>query len=167
MSEVSVHPSSVTTFIDRLPHAFAEGDSEAATKFEEAENVRRLQQQYRALARGDFGPLLNLLAEDVELEMLGPPDVPLTGRWRGREQVAEAVRTNFGLLQDQQAELLAVVAQGDTVVLYAQERGRYRPTGRAYDIHWVQLFTFRGGRVVRVRSLCDTAALRAAAEPGR
>jgi ketosteroid isomerase-like protein len=165
VSEVSFHPSSHANFIDRLPLAFTEGDNAAGSKAEESANVRLLQEQYRALARGDFGPVLALMAEDVELEMLGPPDVPLSGCWRGRHEVAEAVRRNFGLLQDQQAELLAVVAQGDTVVLHARERGRYRPTGKAYQLHWVQFFTFRAGQLVRLRSLCDTAALRAAAEP--
>ena len=166
MTAVSVHPASVGGFIDKLQEAFREGDPEAASKAAEGENVRRLQELYRAVARGDFGPLGAALGEDIEMEMLGPPGAPLVGRWRGRHQVAEAVRRNFSQLEDQRAELLGVVAQGDTVVLLAREQGVLRATGRRYDLHWAQWFTFRGGSIVRFRGLFDSAALLEAAHQG-
>jgi ketosteroid isomerase-like protein len=68
-------------------------------------------------------------------------------------------------VEEQQPEILAVVAQGAVVVVTARERGRYRATGRSYDLHWVQLFTFRQGKVVRVREVFDSAAMLAAVTP--
>jgi ketosteroid isomerase-like protein len=38
-----------------------------------------------------------------------------------------------------------------------REQGRYRPTGRSYDFHWVQQFEFRDGKIAHVRELTDTA----------
>jgi ketosteroid isomerase-like protein len=163
VSNVSIHPSTVTNFLDRLQPAFEEGDGEVHNKRAESDNVKRLQEQYQGLARGDFAPVLALLADDVEMEMLGPAGVPMTGRWCGKEQVAQAIARNFSLVKDQNAELLSVVAQGDSVVLFARETGRYRATGKSYDIHWVQLYTFRDGRVARFRGLFDTAAMLQAA----
>jgi hypothetical protein len=55
MSSVSIHPVSHQGFIERLHEAFLDGDNASATKVAEAGNVLRLQEVYRALARGDRG----------------------------------------------------------------------------------------------------------------
>jgi ketosteroid isomerase-like protein len=57
------------------------------------------------------------------------------------------------------------VAQGDTVVVLGHEKGRFRPTGRDYELHWVQFFTFRDGKLARFRELADTAAFLDAVKP--
>ncbi len=156
----------IARFLDALPPAFADGDPNAAAKAAEADNVRRIQEQYRAIARGDFAAALAYLADDIDMEVVGPPELPFAGRWRGRDQVADAWAKNFGMLEDQRPEIQSVTAQGDTVVIVARERGRFRTTGRAYDVHWVQLFTFRDGKVARFREICDSGALLGAARPG-
>ncbi|MFL5340117.1 MAG: nuclear transport factor 2 family protein [Gemmataceae bacterium] len=154
MSDVRLHPVSESNFIERLHLAFAEGDAAVAHKVEEAGNVRQLQESYRALARGDFGPTFAMLHDDVEMQFFGPPGAPIAGKWSGRPMVAEAIQRNFGQLEEQRAEVLSLVAQGDTVVVVGHETGRVRATGQPYDWHWVQQFTFRDGRVVRFRGLC-------------
>ncbi len=145
-------------FTDDLHYGFLQGDPEVAQKHGEAKNIRSLQELFRALACGDLAAFSAGLAEDIEMEILGPPTIPFSGRWQGRQQVVEAVRKNFAMLEDQQPEVQSVVAQGDTVVFLARERGRYRATGKAYEIHFVQFFTFRGGKVIRFRELADSAA---------
>jgi ketosteroid isomerase-like protein len=153
MSEVSFHPASFERFIDRLHEAFLDGDEAAAAKAAEARNVVRLQEQYRAIARGDFPLALAQMADGVEMELRGPEDVPVNGCWRGLEEVATAMRRNFAALQEQQAEILSLVAQGDTVVLLAQERGKVRATGASYHLRWVQVFTFRDDKLVGIRGV--------------
>jgi ketosteroid isomerase-like protein len=153
VNEGSIHPSSVERFVDRLHDAFSEGDQAADTKVAESGNVQQLQQLYRAIARGDFTPIAAALAEGIELELDGPLEVPISGNWRGRTEVVSAVQRNFAALSEQQAEILAVVAQGDTVVLFAQERGKVRATGMPYHLRWVQLFTFHNETLVRVRGV--------------
>ena len=37
-------------------------------------------------------PAVALLDDDVEFEITGPPALPFVGRWRGRDEVAEAMR---------------------------------------------------------------------------
>jgi ketosteroid isomerase-like protein len=149
----------VAQFIERLRHAFEEDDADSRSKAAEAENVRRVQEQYRAIARGDFPAFLDTLAEDVEMEFVGSPRVPFAGRWRGRDQAARAVRENFAQVEDQHPEVHSVVAQGDTVVIVAHERGRFRNSGQPYEVHWVQIFTFRDGKIARFRQICDSAAI--------
>jgi ketosteroid isomerase-like protein len=153
VNEISIHETSGEQFIDRLHDAFLTGDDAPALKSAEAGNVRRLQDLYRALAQGDFSPLIAALAEDSELHLHGPANVPINGSWRGHAEVVAAVRRNFGMLAEQQAEILSVVAQGDTVVLFAEERGKVRATGLPYHVRWVQLFTFRDNKLVRVQGV--------------
>ena len=152
-------------FAASLTPAFADGDSEAAAKAVEAANVHRLRELYEAIGRGDTAALFIAFAEDVELDVVGPPGVPFVGRCQGRRQVAETVRQNFAKVENLKPEMLAVIAQGDTVVVYGRDQGRYVPTGRDFSLHWVQFFTFRNGRVVRIRQLFDSAAILAAAAP--
>jgi ketosteroid isomerase-like protein len=153
VNEVSIHDTSIERFIDRLHEAFLDGDVAAGGKAVETANVQRLQEQYRAIARGDFAPVIANMAEDIEMDLHGPAEVGINGCWRGLTEVVAAMQRNFATLAEQQAELLSVVAQGDTVTLFVEERGKLRATGISYHLRWVQLFTFRDGKVHRVRGL--------------
>jgi ketosteroid isomerase-like protein len=155
----------VARFIDGVWPAFEAGDRDVGRKHTEGANVRRVQDQYRAIAQGNPQAFLDTLAEDAEMEILGPPAVPFVGRWKGRQQIAEAVARNFACLEDQKPEVRSVVGQGDTVVVSIRERGRFRPTGREYDIWAVQFYTFRDGKMVRFLEVFDGAAMMEAINP--
>jgi ketosteroid isomerase-like protein len=152
-------PETFGHFVERIEHAFRQGDPDVDSKTTEAENVRLLRETYEALARGEIGPALERFHEEVELEITGPPAVPFLGRWQGRLEVGEAVARNFGMVEDQRPEIRSLTAQGDTVVVIAHERGRVRETGAPYALHWVQLFQFRDGRIARVLEVIDGYSL--------
>jgi ketosteroid isomerase-like protein len=158
--------SDTSPLVARIADAFRDGDPAADHKPAETDNVRRLQEVYQAVGQGDFdGGYAERLAEDAELEIIGPDVLPLVGRWQGRAAVVAATRRNFDLLTEQQPELQTVVAQGNSVVVVGRERGRWRATGEPYEIHWVQEFTFRDGKLARIREFFDTAGLLAAVRP--
>jgi uncharacterized protein len=146
-------------FIDGIDQAFREGDAQVDGKLAEAQNVSLLREQYLALARGDFDAAVDLFHDDVDFEITGPPAVPFLGRWRGRPEVGEAMRRNFAMVEGQEPEVHAIIAQGDTVVVVAHERGRIRATGSPYSLHWVHVCTFRDGKVVRFREIVDGYAI--------
>lgn len=152
-------PESIARFLACLRPSFEEGDDTVGNKAVESACVEVLERQYQAIARGDFDGFLDTLDEEIDLEISGPSTIPFVGRWRGRQEVVEAVRQNFGYVEDQRPEIKKVVAQGDTVVVSARERGRFRPTGRTYDIHWVQFFTIKNGRITRIFQVFDSAPL--------
>jgi ketosteroid isomerase-like protein len=146
-------------FFDSFHKVFQQGDTNFASKSEEADNIRLVEQMYRLIAQSDFEALGETLADDVIFEVVGSLGNPLVGYAKGRAQVAEAARKNFQLLEDQKPEIQTVVAQGDTVVVMARERGRFAATGKEYDFYWVQFFTFKEGKVIRVRELADVGNL--------
>lgn len=152
-----------STFFDSLHAAFQEGDINIADKSAEAENVHRIEELYRIITRQDFEALGEMLADDVVLEIVGSSDNPLAGQAQGCQQVIETTRRNFALLADQRPEIETVVAQGDTVVVIAREQGRLVATGQSYDLQWVQVFTFKEGKLTRIRELADSASFRESA----
>jgi len=50
--------------------------------------------------------------------------------------------------------VLSIVAQGEAVVCIVREQGRYAEDGRGYDMHAVQEFVFREGKLARILEIC-------------
>ena len=147
----------VHQFIDRLGHAFAEDDDNAAAKVVESTNIGRMQEQYRAIAHGDFAAFLDTLADDISMEFVVRRMCRSPAAGEAATRRARPCENNFAQVEDQQPEIQSVVAEGDIVVVVAYERGRHRQSGRPYQVHWVQIFTFRDGKVARFRQICDSA----------
>jgi ketosteroid isomerase-like protein len=145
--------------VRQVQEAFERDDPHVADKKAEQENVRHLQRMYGAFLRGDLPALLDDLTEDVDWQVHGPADVPFAGAARGREQVARLLTHAFGLLEEQRPAVRDVIAQGDQVTVVAHETGRCKHNGAAYAVEWVQVFTFRGGKVARFREYCDSHPL--------
>lgn len=151
-------------FFDSLAAEFHQGSANASVGREEQENFRVVERVYGSIAGDDFASLADHMAEDVTLEIIGPPGALFTGTHRGRDQVIEATRSNFALLQDQRPEVLSVAARGDTVVVVGKEVGRFRATGIDYEVYWMQVFTLRERKVTSIRERLGGASVPMAAD---
>lgn len=74
---------------------------------------------------------------------------------QGKANLLTALGRNFALFTDQIPALENIVAQGDVVVVFARETGRYVPTDQAYDLHWVQYFLFKDSKIAHFREYMD------------
>ncbi len=144
-------------FLDHFLEAYERNQPDAAKREREADNVRVVHSVYAALGRADLPAFAATLADDVVLEILGPPHSAIAGRWQGREEVVQAVVRNFSKFADQYPELEHVVARGDSILVVAEETGRYLPTGEPYDVWWLQAFVVRDGKIARVRQAASNA----------
>jgi uncharacterized protein len=160
-----MNPEAVNRFVTALRPAFEAADAGAAAKAAEKANVDQIHSAYHAISQGDFEGFRSALAADVELVLEGAPEMPLAGRWRGRDTVMEASARNYALLEDQRPEIEALVAQGDMVAVIAREKGRIRATGREYEMPWLHLFTFQDGKIARIYSFCDSLSMVEASRP--
>lgn len=154
-----MNPEFAGRFISGLRPAFEADDAGAPEKRQESENIALITAMYLAIVQGDYEAFSNALADDVELELVGPPASPMTGHWHGKEEVLAGSARNYAQLEDQRPELIAVLAQGDQVNVIGREKGRIRATGREYEIPWMHLFTLRGGQVVRIYGFSDSNPL--------
>jgi ketosteroid isomerase-like protein len=149
------------TFSSVLLQAFAANDAAAHSKAAEASNVRLVERLYEAIVAGTG--LEEVCAESVVFEIVGPPGVPMAGRHVGLAAMEAAAEANFALLEEQVPAVRQVVAQGDEVVVFLHEDGRFRSTGRAYSLPAIQHVTVRDGQIVHFRGLYDNAVLLEAA----
>jgi ketosteroid isomerase-like protein len=156
----------VARFLDNIHRTFREEDPDVLIKHREEDHVRLIEKLFRHIAQGNLTGVNELLADDVEFELAGACDSPFIKNARGREAVLQALQHNFGQLDNQQPELLAIVAQGNMVMILGREQGKIRSTGRTYDLHWTHWFTLRDGKVRRLFEMFDSEPLRQAMQPG-
>ncbi|HEX2080869.1 MAG TPA: nuclear transport factor 2 family protein [Longimicrobium sp.] len=138
---------------EALGSEFQAGDAESDARPQERRNVERLQRMIRTIAEGRFDELRDQLDPDVEFEIVAPDEVPWVRHARGADEVAAVIEANFGSVDRQQPEPLALVAQGDTVMVMSRETGHWRESGRPYRVLNAQQFTFRDGRLAGYRSV--------------
>lgn len=127
----------------------------------EQDNRALVQRGYDAFGRGDIPALLELLAEDVQWETPGPPELPTAGSRRGHQQVSEFFETINSLYDLQAFEAQVFVAEGDRVVVLGTETARVKATGKVLNTNWAHVFTVRNGQVVAFQEYLDTAAVMA------
>ena len=138
---------------------FKRNDPTFAEKSLERDNVRIVEELYRSIEQGDVAAFQNLLTNDIQLEIIGPKHIPFTGVACGQQPVVDFVVHNFGLLEEQNARLLEVIAQGHSVVVFGCETGKFRGCPEQYQLSWVQRFNIRGKQVEAIKQVFDTAAL--------
>jgi ketosteroid isomerase-like protein len=103
---------------------------------------------YAGIVEGNYDALGEAVTDDVELNIFGFG--PMHGTWRGRKDVVEATRKNFGLVSGQQPEIESIVSQGNSIAVLLRETGMLKATGEAYSIRGVQWFTFADGKIQRI-----------------
>jgi ketosteroid isomerase-like protein len=154
----AMEPPSISAFTQAFPACFEADDPAAGTKRLESDRVEAVRRQFDALGRGDLDAFVEGMHADVELDIFAPPEFSWIRRARGREQFRTAVEHNFGVLIDQDPQLLNIVAQGNVVVIVGRDHGRLRASGQPYDVYFSYEFTFRDGRMWRIREIAGTAS---------
>jgi ketosteroid isomerase-like protein len=112
------------------------------------ENVARFHHIYEEwYARRKLGP--NLLADDAE--WVNPHDAVEAGIRHGADSFNEAITSVFDAWEEVRFETERVIDSGDEVVALGQVRGRGRAAGIEVARPHGQIWTFRDGRVIRMR----------------
>lgn len=121
------------------------------------DNKRLVREVFGAWARGDIGPFVNAMADDVRWVFPGswswsgvcePKQAVVQDLLRGA--VGSQLQAGFG----NHASL--ILADEDRVVVQAQGRGRTLK-GDRYDNTYCFIFRLRKGQIVEVIEHCDTS----------
>jgi ketosteroid isomerase-like protein len=152
--EVSMVRKGLEDCAETYEGAFVQGDPKAGSKSLEAQNVAAVRGMVEAVARDDFDAFSLAVSDTVSLKILAPPDVPFIRNAEGAPAFLDAVRRNFAMVADQNPVILSIVAQGENVVVVVREQGRYTEDGRGYDMHAMQEFVFRDGKLERILEIC-------------
>lgn len=106
---------------------------------------------FQTIIQGDFDSFGAYLTDDVELRISGTGI--FDGVWKGRNDVVQAARNNYGLIEHQKPEIEAMIAQGDTVAVLMSETGILKTNEHNYHFRGVQWFTLSDGRIHRIEEI--------------
>jgi ketosteroid isomerase-like protein len=116
-----------------------------------------VQRYFAALAAGDQDTIWNSWAEDGFCWYGG--DLPISGTWRGRDQVINGFLATAYAHLDRDKEIglrvTGMLADGDAVIVEWDSWATGR-TGRAYDQKNIGIFVVREGKIVQMREYADT-----------
>jgi uncharacterized protein len=111
-------------------------------------NVERFHELRRRLS-GQRELSRDLLTEDAE--WVNPDDAVEPGTRRGADSFLEAIASVFEGWQESVFEIERVIEHGDDVIALGQLRTRGRATGLAASSPHGEIWTFRAGKVARMR----------------
>jgi uncharacterized protein len=115
----------------------------------------RIRAVYAALNRNDIPAMVSAL--DPHVEWIDPPEVPSAGTHRGRAAVkahSERARETWA---EGSCEPERFIAAGDRVVVFVHVRVRLKTSTEWIDARIADVFTFRDGAIVQVRTFVDRA----------
>lgn len=116
-----------------------------------------LQQVTTAIEQNNFSVLPQYLADDVELHIYGIP--AMSGSWKGRSAVVAAIESNFGLVTEQNPRVEGFLHDCSSSAVLLRETGRFRASGRRYEIRGVAWYTFEGSLIKRVDEFMTSVLL--------
>ena len=124
------------------------------------ENVETVRRIYDAFAEGDFARALEEGEPDFEWI---PPEQDIQGPVQGKESLRRFLEDQNEAFEDFRVEAEELKVRGDQVLAFIRVSGRGRGSGVEFDIRAANLWTFRGGRLIRGQVFPDRReALRAA-----
>jgi uncharacterized protein (TIGR02246 family) len=109
-----------------------------------------------ALQRGDADAVRESFAEEATWWL--PGELPLSGTWRGRDQILDEFLASAMRYYDPDTisiEVTNVVAEGEQVALEWITRGR-TASGSDYENFYSAIFVVRDDRIQAVREYTDT-----------
>jgi ketosteroid isomerase-like protein len=122
-------------------------------------NLQMIKEVYDAFGRGDLTSVMDRCTDDIDWELFIPPEIPYSGRYRGRDELARFFRL-FGEAVDiiKFATTEFIVAE-DAVVVLGWDKVLVKKTHRQFEMNWVHVYNLRAGRISRFREYFDTSSM--------
>ena len=99
------------------------------------------------------------LSEDVEWWAAGSRDrLPWAGTWKGRDGIQDFFRALNAEMKYEKFVAEDLISDGDRVLAIVSAGGHAVRSRRPFESLIVREYTFRDGKIVRVRNFYDTAA---------
>jgi ketosteroid isomerase-like protein len=115
------------------------------------ENVETLTRVYAGWERGDFGVSVALFDRNITLVI--DPGIPGGGVFVGRDGVRAYMKDFLEAWDSVNIAAQSFEAVGDSVFVKVRQSGIGRGSGVNINQEYFQLWTFRGGKVIRVETI--------------
>ena len=124
----------------------------------EQENIKLAEQAYETFMAGDVEGFLNLFSEDVGWNAPEIENVPLNGKFSGRENLAGFISGIDEYEEFLKMEPTEFIAQGGKVVVLGNLVARSKQTNNQYATDFAHIFTVKDGKIVGFLEFFDNAA---------
>jgi ketosteroid isomerase-like protein len=110
-----------------------------------------------AFYSGDLERALACCSDDIDFVAHAPVDIlPHMGHRKGKAEVREMWRTVHARYSGMRYEVPIIVAEGDRAAAYIRTYFRKRSNDRVVQIDIADFYTFRDGRIARIRQFLDS-----------
>jgi ketosteroid isomerase-like protein len=125
------------------------------------ENLDAVRAVYAEWENGNFRAGVDLY--DAHAVLVQGAEFPEAGAYLGLEGIADYMRTFLEAWERVTIEAEDLVDSGDSVVAAVTQRGIGKGSGASAELRYFQVWSFRGGKVIRLETVRDrSAALNAA-----
>ncbi len=119
------------------------------------ENVEIVRGIFQGWTSGDFGTAATVF--DPHVVFVVRPPFPDEGVFLGLDGMGDYMRRFLEQWERFTVEADSLRAVGDTVLAHAVQHAAGKASGVAGEVRYFMLFTFRGGRIVRMESMLHEA----------
>ena len=117
-----------------------------------------VKQAYAAFGQGDVDGILKVVADEVDWEFVGSPQLAYAGRRRNRQQVREFFGDVARADDIQAFEPREFIDAGQQVTVLGWEKSTALDTGIKFETEWCHVFTVKADKITRWRGFANTGA---------
>jgi hypothetical protein len=124
----------------------------------EQENTKLAAQMYETFMAGNVEGFLNLFSDDASWHSPEIENVPLNGKFSGRENLAAFISGIDEHEEFLKFEPTEFIAQGDRVVVLGNFLARSKTTDKQYATDFAHIITVKDGKITSFYEFFDNAA---------
>ncbi len=124
----------------------------------EQENTKLAARMYETFMAGDVEAFLNLFSDDADWHSPEIENVPLNGKFSGRENLAAFVSGIDEYEEFLKMEPTEFIAQGDRIVVLGNFLARSKTTNKQYATDFAHIVTVKDRKIVSFYEFFDNAA---------
>ena len=118
-------------------------------------NVEAVRAAYEAWSRGDFGAKLDLL--DPDIVFVVRPEFPDAGTYVGLAELGRYMRSFLEPWVRLTIHAEEIIEVGERIVAAVCQRATGEESGIPGELRYFQVWSFSGGKVVRIENVRDRA----------
>jgi ketosteroid isomerase-like protein len=118
-------------------------------------NVEALRRVYEGWERGDFTTSESLMEKNIVLVVT--PSFPTEGVWVGLDGVKKHTAQVLDAWESLTMAAESYTEAGDTVLVRVLQRGVGAGSGVSTEMRYFQVWSFRGGKAIRLEVIADEA----------
>ena len=126
-------------------------------------NIEVVRQAIEAFNRGDLERFVETVPfDDQTVEYHEYPEFIEVGVFRGRDAIEQHWQQFLDAFEGYRFDIEELIDADDEVVVFTHQHGRGKESGLAFELRSAWVFTFRDGKLTRIRTYPDRARALAA-----